>query len=425
MKNLMKNEIRLFVNKRFFIALAFALVSVFFLNQREYINFYQSYYPNMQSVYKSYLIPLESAQVRYEVEIKAYKDKLQNSSEDEKEDIKEIISDLEKKAEKYKDLGGLVKPLSLNLKQVQDRDFIDKQFFVIDQYIEENFIEDIKSKGRDGYEEGFALYSELDWANRVQKRIWDQSHEDNIPYGEITASEAVSYLLDGSIKHYYIITIGLILFLNYDIWSKEFSDNEGKMILTLAYKRKKVFASRFIVRLLFTLLALLLPILILFVYMSIRYRPGFGGTVPVSALLGQWKLSNGPLIASFENLDFLAVNKIVPIWKANLLILILFSMWSVLIFSLLSLLDLFFENGIVTILAGLVLVFMTVAAKKLSIFNIGTYHMQYNLLYGLEREGLYTYKALSHTYEAYLLVTIIGSTILYLLGSLVLRKKRV
>lgn len=421
----MKNEIRLFVNKRFLIALAFALVSVFFLNQREYINFYQSYYPNMQSVYKSYLIPLESAQVRYEVEIKAYKDKLQNSSEDEKEEIKEIISDLEKKAEKYKDLSGLVKPLSLNLKQVQDRDFIDKQFFVIDQYIEENFIEDIKSKGRDGYEEGFALYSELDWANRVQKRIWDQGHEDNIPYGEITASEAVSYLLDGSIKHYYIIAIGLILFLNYDIWSKEFSDNEGKMILTLAYKRKKVFASRFIVRLLFTLLALLLPILILFVYMSIRYRPGFGGTVSVSALLGQWKLSNGPLIASLENLDFLAVNKIVPIWKANLLILILFSMWSVLIFSLLSLLDLFFENGIVTILAGLVLVFMTVAAKKLSIFNIGTYPMQYNLLYGLEREGLYNYKALSHTYEAYLLVTIIGSIILYLLGSLVLRKKRV
>lgn len=425
MKNLMKNEIRLFVNKRFFIALAFALVSVFFLNQREYINFYQSYYPNMQSVYKSYLIPLESAQVRYEVEIEAYKDKLQNSSEDEKEEIKEIISDLEKKAEKYKDLSGLVKPLSLNLKQVQDRDFIDKQFFVIDQYIEENFIEHIKSKGRDVYEEGFALYSELDWANRVQKRIWDQSHEDNISYGEITASEAVSYLLDGSIKHYYIIAIGLILFLNYDIWSKEFSDNEGKMILTLAYKRKKVFASRFIVRLLFTLLALLLPILILFVYMSIRYRPGFGGTVPVSALLGQWKLSNGPLIASFENLDFLAVNKIIPIWKANLLILILFSMWSVLIFSLLSLLDLFFENGIVTILAGLVLVFMTVAAKKLSIFNIGTYPMQYNLLYGLEREGLYTYKALSYTYEAYLLVTIIGSIILYLLGSLVLRKKRV
>lgn len=421
----MKNERRLFVNKRFFIALAFALVSVFFLNQREYINFYQSYYPNMQSVYKSYLIPLESAQVRYEVEIKAYKDKLQNSSEDEKEGIKEIISDLEKKEEKYKDLSGLVKPLSLNLKQVQDRDFIDKQFFVIDQYIEENFIEDIKSKGRDGYEEGFALYSELDWANRVQKRTWDQSHEDDIPYGEITASEAVSYLLDGSIKHYYIIAIGLILFLNYDIWSKEFSDNEGKMILTLAYKRKKVFASRFIVRLLFTLLALLLPILILFVYMSIRYRPGFGGTVSVSALLGQWKLSNGPLIASLENLDFLAVNKIVPIWKANLLILILFSMWSVLIFSLLSLLDLFFENGIVTILAGLVLVFMTVAAKKLSIFNIGTYPMQYNLLYGLEREGLYNYKALSHTYEAYLLVTIIGSIILYLLGSLVLRKKRV
>lgn len=421
----MKNEIRLFVNKRFFIALAFALVSVFFLNQREYINHYESYYPNMQSVYKSYLIPLESAQVRYEVEIKAYKDKLQNSSEDEKEEIKEIISDLEKKEEKYKDLSGLVKPLSLNLKQVQDRDFIDKQFFVIDQYIEENFIEDMKSKGRDGYEEGFALYSELDWANRVQKRIWDQSHEDNIPYGEITASEAVSYLLDGSIKHYYIIAIGLILFLNYDIWSKEFSDNEGKMILTLAYKRKKVFASRFIVRLLFTLLALLLPILILFVYMSIRYRPGFGGTVSVSALLGQWKLSNGPLIASLENLDFLAVNKIVPIWKANLLILILFSMWSVLIFSLLSLLDLFFENGIVTILAGLVLVFMTVAAKKLSIFNIGTYPMQYNLLYGLEREGLYNYKAFSHTYEAYLLVTIIGSIILYLLGSLVLRKKRV
>ncbi|WP_054252376.1 ABC transporter permease subunit [Neofamilia massiliensis] len=425
MKNLMKNERRLFLNKRFFIALTFALVSVFFLNQREYINFYQSYYPNMQSVYKSYLIPLESAQVRYEVEIKAYKDKLQNSSEDEKEEIKEIISDLEKKEEKYKDLSGLVKPLSLNLKQVQDRDFIDKQFFVIDQYIEENFIEDIKSKGRDGYEEGFALYSELDWANRVQKRIWDQSHEDNIPYGEITASEAVSYLLDGSIKHYYIIAIGLILFLNYDIWSKEFSDNEGKMILTLAYKRKKVFASRFIVRLLFTLLALLLPILILFVYMSIRYRPGFGGTVSVSALLGQWKLSNGPLIASLENLDFLAVNKIVPIWKANLLILILFSMWSVLIFSLLSLLDLFFENGIVTILTGLVLVFVTVAAKKLSIFNIGTYPMQYNLLYGLEREGLYNYKALSHTYEAYLLVTIIGSIILYLLGSLVLRKKRV
>ena len=421
----MKNERRLFVNKRFFIALAFALISVFFLNQREYINFYQSYYPNMQSVYKSYLIPLESAQVRYEVEIKAYKDKLQNSSEDEKEEIKEIISDLEKKAERYKDLGGLVKPLSLNLKQVQDRDFIDKQFFIIDQYIEENFIEDIKSKGRDGYEEGFALYSELDWANRVQKRIWDQGHEDNIPYGEITASEAVSYLLDGSIKHYYIIAIGLILFLNYDIWSKEFSDNEGKMILTLAYKRKKVFASRFIVRLLFTLLALLLPILILFVYMSIRYRPGFGGTVSVSALLGQWKLSNGPLIASFENLDFLAVNKIVPIWKANLLILILFSMWSVLIFSLLSLLDLLFENGIVTILTGLVLVFVTVAAKKLSIFNIGTYPMQYNLLYGLEREGLYNYKALSHTYEAYLLVTIIGSIILYLLGSLVLRKKRV
>lgn len=421
----MKNEIRLFVNKRFFIALAFALVSVFFLNQREYINHYESYYPNMQSVYKSYLIPLESAQVRYEVEIEAYKDKLQNSSEDEKEEIKEIISDLEKKAEKYKELSGLVKPLSLNLKQVQDRDFIDKQFFVIDQYIEENFIEDIKSKGRDGYEEGFALYSELDWANRVQKRVWDQSHEHNIPYGEITASEAVSYLLDGSIKHYYIIAIGLILFLNYDIWSKEFSDNEGKMILTLAYKRKKVFASRFIVRLLFTLLALLLPILILFVYMSIKYRPGFGGTVPVSALLGQWKLSNGPLVASLENLDFLAVNKIAPIWKANLLILILFSMWSVLIFSLLSLLDLFFENGIVTILAGLVLVFVTVAAKKLSIFNIGTYPMQYNLLYGLEREGLYTYKALSHTYEAYLLVTIISSIILYLLGSLVLRKKRV
>lgn len=421
----MKNEIRLFVNKRFFIALAFALVSVFFLNQREYINHYESYYPNMQSVYKSYLIPLESAQVRYEVEIKAYKDKLQNSSEDEKEGIKEIISDLEKKEEKYKDLSGLVKPLSLNLKQVQDRHFIDKQFFVIDQYIEENFIEDIKSKGRDGYEEGFALYSELDWANRVQKRIWDQGHEDKIPYGEITASEAVSYLLDGSIKHYYIIAIGLILFLNYDIWSKEFSDNEGKMILTLAYKRKKVFASRFIVRLLFTLLALLLPILILFVYMSIRYRPGFGGTVSVSALLGQWKLSNGPLIASFENLDFLAVNKIIPIWKGNLLILILFSMWSVLIFSLLSLLDLFFENGIVTILAGLVLVFVTVAAKKLSIFNIGTYPMQYTLLYGLERERLYNYKALSHTYEAYLLVTIIGSIILYLLGSLVLRKKRV
>lgn len=421
----MKNERRLFVNKRFFIALAFVLLSVFFLNQREYINHYESYYPNMQSVYKSYLIPLESAQVRYEVEIEAYKDKLQNSSEDEKEEIKEIISDLEKKEEKYKDLSGLVKPLSLNLKQVQDRDFIDKQFFVIDQYIEKNFIADIKAKGREGYEEGFALYSELDWANRVQKRIWDQSHEDTIPYGEITASEAVSYLLDGSIKHYYIIAIGLILFLNYDIWSKEFSDNEGKMILTLAYKRKKFFASRFIVRLLFTLLGLLLPILILFVYMSIKYRPGFGGTVSVSAILGQWKLSNGPLISSLENLDFLAVNKIIPMWKANLLILILFSMWSVLIFSLLSLLDLFFENGIVTILAGLVLVFMTVAAKKLSIFNIGTYTMQYNLLYGLEREGLYNYKALSHTYGAYLLVTIIGSTILYLLGSLVLRKKRV
>ncbi len=421
----MKNEIRLFVNKRFFIALAFALLSVFFLNQREYINHYESYYPTMQSVYKSYLIPLESAQVRYEVEIEAYKDKLQDSFEDEKEEIKEIISDLEKKEEKYKDLSGLVKPLSLNLKQVQDRDFIDKQFFVIDQYIEENFIADIKTNGREGYEEGFALYSELDWANRVQKRIWDQSHEDNIPYGEITASEAVSYLLDGSIKHYYIIAIGLILFLNYDIWSKEFTDNEGKMILTLAYKRKKVFASRFIIRLLFTLLVLVLPILILFIYMSIRYRSGLGGTVSVSALLGQWKLSNGPLIASLENLDFLAVNKIVPIWKANLLILILFSMWSVLIFSLLSLLDLFFENGIVTILAGLILVFMTLAAKKLSIFNIGTYPMQYNLLYGLERQGLYNYKALSHTYEAYLLVTILTSIILYLLGSLTLRKKRV
>lgn len=425
MKNLMKNEIRLFVNKRFFIALAFALVSVFFLNQREYINYYESYYPTMQSVYKSYLIPLESAQVRYEVEIEAYKDKLQDSFEDEKEEIKEIISDLEKKEEKYKDLSGLVKPLSLNLKQVQDRDFIDKQFFVIDQYIEENFIADIKTNGREGYEEGFALYSELDWANRVQKRIWDQSHEDTIPYGEITASEAVSYLLDGSIKHYYLIAIGLILFLNYDIWSKELTDNQGKMILTLAYKRKKVFASRFIIRLLFTLLVLFLPILILFIYMSIRYRSGLGGTVSVSALLGQWKLSNGPLIASLENLDFLAVNKIVPIWKANLLILILFSMWSVLIFSLLSLLDLFFENGIVTILAGLILVFMTLTAKKLSIFNIGTYPMQYNLLYGLEREGLYNYKALSHTYEAYLLVTILTSIILYLLGSLTLRKKRV
>jgi ABC-type transport system involved in multi-copper enzyme maturation permease subunit len=71
-----------------------------------------------------------------------------------------------------------------------------------------------------------------------------------------------------------IVLLSLIAFLNFDIWAKDFEEETDRLIFTLPYSKRRIYACRFFVRFLFTIGSVVLCLLVLFGWGCIRYGLG-------------------------------------------------------------------------------------------------------------------------------------------------------
>ena len=411
MSKLIKNEFKLFLNTKALICFVISFLGLLFIYNNYFIPKYENYYDSISRIFESRLLMVNSAIESISVDIRDLDSAIKESDGN--------ISNLQNKRTQLGNIRYKYEKVSKHITSIAEgsnlpefeKDY-DDYMEEIDNYIKNYFIEPIKEEGDDFYHYGYALSNELDWANRILQRQYREDNGYDVRLGEITSSRFIEFLYDGDNITYIVFSLLLIIVLNFDNWSKEISENDGKLILTIPHKREKIFFARFFVRLFLSLFIIFLPIIFVFIYTTIKYK--FCGSIGinVSENLFSGSLSNEVLLERINDLRFLELNKVIPIWKYNLLIVLFYVFFIAFTYSLINLIDVVFKISEFSIIFGIILLFILIFGENVSITNPLSYYKMSEIIFGI-KSGYNSYEVIQYGYETFLLITILLSILIY------------
>lgn len=211
-----------------------------------------------------------------------------------------------------------------------------------------------------------------------------------------------------------IFLLLLVLFLNYDIWAKDFEIETSRLLFTLPYSRSQIYFSRYFVRFLLTAAVVGGSILVLFGWGCIKYGTGFENFFTVYA----------PAMESFGFFSppekaFIAEDVVVSAASYLSKAALLFVVYLLFLYTCIQLLSFVAKNQMVTILISVVGFIMGISSLTAS---KESYMAGLNLFAYLQWDKL-AEGSLGVSYGAALLLLLAGSAVLAVLGAYIAGKR--
>ncbi len=308
--------------------------------------------------------------------------------------------------ERYQTLHKKVKEYQWNHAMREDLLRQQKYWQELDELIGRLFIDEMKNQGKIFAYQGYGLSSELDWANRILLRQAGAGKET------LDAQRFIRFVL-GNSQLFAAVCVFVIGFLNLSIWSRDFEENEGKLLLTLPYQRKVLFHTRIWLRFGLSLAAVLLPLLGMFIWLGCRYGFGTGRMVLLNRSVFNSLFSNTITRQKMEAADFLSIHQTVPQWQYGLLLVVGLLLWLAAIFLIFNLISLYLRSsllGVFVVLFAIVGVFQSATA---SLTNPLSFFHQTEILYGLQRSNTYDYRIIEPGIACFWILLLLLSVLSY------------
>lgn len=426
MYRLVENEIRLFINLKLIICTILSFVFVIFIYNMFFLDSFENYEIELNAHYNDLALPIDGAIVRLSRDINLLNDKIDEADTDDYdlEYLESERNDLGRIRRKYEDLLFYLSPITANTKLIENYDEFENYMADVDDYIKKEFIEAIKQKKNLYFYDGYALSNEIDWASRIKLREW-RLLNNGINPSIITSSRLLSYLLNGSSIVFEIITLIIIIVLNYDIWSRDFTENNNKLLYTIPYSRKKIYFIRFFSRLIITMLIIFIPIVVLIIYVNYKHGLGMNDITLVSGNLLKLDFFNSYLYENLKQNNFLNLVKPIALWKYNILLVTFRILWIAFIYSLINLADITMKNGFITIIFGVLIIFFSINSQTLSLLNPFSYLYIEDILNGFTRYGPYKFELINFSLEILLFIIVSIIIILYFVSEIIFIKRKV
>ena len=255
MKALIKNEIKMFFSKKNIILLIASCLLIFSIFHFKYEKEYNSYSEErLEDLYFS----IDNAEVwsaRYTMRLQRLKDEYPgHHTTPEAELMAKVWED------HYNGLAGLRFAWE---NPGQNPEQNEKNIINTEKRLDRDLIE----VNENSIETGISLLYrdvERDWNKRMM--LWDKHEELDLKTDINPLKPTSMYLFNDSIngKSYIsLLFIILMIFLNFDIWSKEFDDETIRLIFTLPHSKTKIFNTRFITRFVLSIFSIIISILLI------------------------------------------------------------------------------------------------------------------------------------------------------------------
>lgn len=415
-----KNEIKLIGKVKIIMAILLSIVLTLLYYNKSILPKYENYYKKMQTDLQNVDTNLKAIDIYLNTQINDLSVRI-NKTEDEK-----FKENLKKEKEEKEDLKEKFENLKTNLSFVtfyrrNDPKELAKYREDTDKFIKDNFMDQMISDKKKIPIEGYGVEGDFDWSNRVLERAYLK--ENNIdfakdkPYGAYVFKDFLNLnLLSASLIFLIILLIGS------NIWSQDFEENEGKIILSLPYERSRIYRERFFTRFIISLIIIFLPILILSVFSGIKY--GFGANAPL--IVNKYMSENIFLNTSLDKVNqfnFLDIHMVFGAARYNLYLLPYFLTFIFMAFSLVNFFNIFTKNTIMTLGLILLMIFISIRSTEVSIYNILSYYNVKDIIYGFIMDGPYKYEVIEYGYGSFLLVMVLMSLVLYYLGKYIFKRQ--
>lgn len=245
----------------------------------------------------------------------------------------------------------------------------------IDTYIyDEIYKKDFVS----AYGENIYFYSKNQWYKRY---LTEQVQYDDVRLKDPNYPDAYN-ALQGKLSGKLIYFAILLLLLNFDIWSNDYSSGAIKLYLTSPYSRKKLFYTRFITRLVLNLCVILLPLLFVFLYTGFK----FGFLPQRQIVVNNLALNNifkMPMTSDLSEIYALSTQgRVVGLQLLNIII------YTVFMFSLMGLISLLMKDNAVSIFFAVLFAYDVLFVTNLNPYNMPNYIKSQNLI---ADTGAYTF----------------------------------
>lgn len=241
----------------------------------------------------------------------------------------------------------------------------------VEERLDENLIEVNKMQIETGVTR---LYrdTERDWNKRML--LLDKYKDSGLELEVNPLKPTVMYLLNDSINgrsYISLLIIGLVVLLNYDIWSKDFDNETLRLIFTLPYSKTAIFNIRFITRLILSLFFVSIPIIILCYLSFHKYGLGKYSFIIINS---QALYTFGSFVTANEIMQ--PYDIVISIGKLVLYSGLIFLLFLLLVYSIVNFVSYASKNQQISILLSMVgIVMLSVAflvpmEVKKSAFNL-------------------------------------------------------
>ncbi|WP_054252558.1 ABC transporter permease [Neofamilia massiliensis] len=363
MKGLLKNEISLFFNRRnLFIIILYFLILILFV-QFVFVPNYNSYYEDQYNKISTIKKPLEAVSNYREIEISNNFLEIQDinmkmfmAGPDRQKNLKKKLERLEEEIEELEKNNEPLNQIVSNLGMLESAYKEPKTNYALieDSWQEiDDYLDYLVSNDVDLNTGGLFLEDARDWNKR--KLLRDADADINFTYElneEYPSSIRTTYnFLNGKNWYFAGLIVIILVFLNYDLWSMEFDEKEGKIIYTIPFSKKAIFRSRLFTRLCLNILVILAGLLIAFIYSAFRFGigPNFHVIINSNVVDTMFRIST-----DLQNLWKTDIPIKMSTYIGYSLVLVVF--FIIFIFSIINFISLAFKNSSISIISGLALV---------------------------------------------------------------------
>lgn len=382
MKTLAKNERKLFFSKKNLVLSIILFVLMVFMYKSYTVKNYKYYignlnYENSQRLENSKLI-VEEMKVRQKSLKKLIEDaeEIEHPKEKDLENIekwKKEIDEIEEDRNKWSVINSNLGLLDLFLNEERPNlSSIEEVWVDIDHFLDtEVYEKEFKSQYP-----GLYLKDGRYWNRRKLLREANQDipykHHEAYPSG----LKAVFDIVAGENMRYMAILVMFIVLANFDGWTNDFEENEGKIILTLPYEKRTLYYTRFFSRFLCTLGLILLSILIVFILASIKYGVGPNRMV----LINELTIKN-PFV--FYTDIHWAWQHDIPVTLSKYIsyAFLVFILFIFFIYSLTNLISILIRDGVGILAGGILFTVLVAVVDYLKYSNLFSYYKVQDMIY--------------------------------------------
>ncbi|MDO4595231.1 MAG: ABC transporter permease subunit [Tissierellia bacterium] len=380
MKNLIKNEVKLFFSKKNLILWLLFTAIIFISFKFIMIENFKNYNLKQSQKYEPYFVNAQTNANLLNEERKINNKEKNLEKNSKKPDQKKIEAFEQKEAVldqiiPYWDDISFKSMMILDAYNSKYNEFskINSSWADIDHNLQEIYDNKI-----DPIYPGIFLNEKSDWTSRKLLRVADSEKlNSKINYDYPTSTRALTYFTDGKEKMFTILLIIFVILLNFDMWSMEFEENEGKVLFLLPFSKKNIFFSRVITRMLMTLVMMILSFLALCIVSAIMYGFDLGlSKIYLKDSLTSLLNYNIDFSEAFKRYEVISSIKYLAISSLNTILFVLF------IFSAVAFISLFSKDLMISLILSLFILVLILNVSSINPLNPFSYYLTDDILMG-------------------------------------------